>query len=89
LESDRDELQDEIENLSESEREVVELVFALAGYLVHDLHKTVPVMMLDSVEAIDADRITQFVDYFADYTEYLIATLLPEDGSTIEPNMLE
>jgi len=28
--------------LSESEREVTGLVFALAGYLVHDVHETVP-----------------------------------------------
>lgn len=73
-----------IENLSESEREVVGLVFALAGYLVHDLHESVPVMVLDSLEAIDSDRIAALVEYFADYPEYLLVALLPEDAAAVE-----
>jgi len=73
-----------VENLSESEREVVGLVFALAGYLVHDLHDTVPVMVLDSLEAIDSDRIAALVEYFADYPEYLVVALLPEDAAAVD-----
>lgn len=73
-----------VDTLSESEREVVGLVFTLAGYLVHDLHKTVPVMLLDSLEAIDADRIARLVAYFAEYPNFLIVALLPEDANAIE-----
>jgi chromosome segregation ATPase len=76
--------EDTIDHLSESEREVTGLVFALAGYLVHDLHETVPVMLLDSLEAVDSDRIATLVDYFAEYAEYLIVALLPEDAAALD-----
>ena len=76
--------EDTIEHLSESEREVTGLIFALAGYLVHDLHETVPFMLVDSLEAIDSDRIAQLVDYFEDYAEYLVVALLPEDAQALD-----
>lgn len=41
--------EDTVNHLSESEREVTGLVFALAGYLVHDVHEQVPFMLLDSL----------------------------------------
>lgn len=44
---------------AKSEREVTGVVFALAGYLVYDVFETVPFVLLDSLEAIDADRITK------------------------------
>lgn len=46
------------------------MVFDLAGYLVHDLGEDVPFMLLDSLGAIDADRIASLVGYFADYSEF-------------------
>ncbi|WP_135855366.1 archaea-specific SMC-related protein [Halorussus salinus] len=73
-----------VDTLSESEREVVGLVFALAGYLVHDLHETVPVMLLDSLEAIDSARIARLVEYFAEYPAFLVVALLPADAEAIE-----
>jgi DNA repair exonuclease SbcCD ATPase subunit len=75
---------DTVGHLSESEREVTGLVFALAGYLVHDVHETVPFVLLDSLEAIDASRIATLVDYFADYAPYLVVALLPEDASALD-----
>jgi DNA repair exonuclease SbcCD ATPase subunit len=75
--------EDTVEHLSESEREVVGLVFALAGYLVHDLHETVPFMLLDSLEAIDSTRIAALVEYFADESEYLVIALLTEDAEAL------
>ncbi|QIO24997.1 archaea-specific SMC-related protein [Haloarcula sp. JP-L23] len=75
--------EDTVEHLSESEREVTGLIFALAGYLVHDLHETVPFMLLDSLEAIDSDRIAQLVDYFEEYADYLVVALLPEDAAPL------
>ena len=76
--------EDVISHLSESEREVTGLVFALAGYLVHDVHEVVPFMLLDSVEAIDADRIARLVEYFEDYPAYLVTALLPNDAEALD-----
>ncbi len=75
--------EDTVDHLSESEREVIGLVVALAGYLVHDVHETVPVLLLDSLEAIDADRIAALVEYFADYADHLVVALLPEDAQAL------
>lgn len=76
--------EDELSNLSESEREVIGLVVALAGYLVHQVYDQVPFMLLDSLEAIDSDRIAAVVSYFADYAPYLVVALLPEDASALD-----
>ena len=75
--------EDTVDHLSESEREVVGLVFALAGYLAHEVYEQVPFMLLDSLEAIDAERIATLIDYFNDYAEYLIVALLPEDAAAL------
>ncbi|WP_222913004.1 archaea-specific SMC-related protein [Natrinema sp. SYSU A 869] len=76
--------EDSIDHLSESEREVTGFVFALAGYLVHDVYETVPFMLLDSLEAIDSERIADLVDYFESYVPYLVVALLDEDAQAIE-----
>lgn len=75
--------EDTIDHLSESEREVTGLVFALAGYLVHDVYETVPFMLLDSLEAIDARRIAKLVSYFSEYASYLVVALLHEDAQAL------
>lgn len=75
--------EDTVDHLSESEREVIGLVIALSGYLVHDVHETVPVMLLDSLEAIDANRIAKLVEYFSTYPPFLIVALLPEDAQSL------
>jgi len=76
--------EDTVDHLSESEREVTGLVFALAGYLAHDVHEAMPFVLLDSVEAIDADRIAKLVAYLADYASYLVVALLPEDAAAVD-----
>ncbi|MFB6097141.1 MAG: archaea-specific SMC-related protein [Haloferacaceae archaeon] len=76
--------EDTIDHLSESEREVTGLVFALAGYLVHDVHEIVPLVLLDSLEAIDSGRIAALVDYLAEYADYLVVALLPEDAAALD-----
>jgi DNA repair exonuclease SbcCD ATPase subunit len=76
--------EDTVGHLSESEREVTGLVFALAGYLVHEVYETVPFMLLDSLEAIDAPRIAALVDYVAEYADYLTVALLPEDAQALD-----
>jgi len=76
--------EDTVDHLSESEREVTGLVFALAGYLVHDVYETVPFMLLDSLEAIDAERIATLVDYFSAHADYLVGAFLPEDAAAVD-----
>jgi seryl-tRNA synthetase len=76
--------EDTVDHLSESEREVTGLVFGLAGYLTHELHEKLPFMLLDSVEAIDSQRIAELVAYFGDYPEYLVGALLEEDAAALD-----
>ncbi|WP_066412960.1 archaea-specific SMC-related protein [Halorubrum aethiopicum] len=76
--------QDSVAHLSESERAVTGLVFALAGYLAHEVYEDVPFVLLDSLEVIDADRIARVVEYFEEYAEYLVVALLPEDASALD-----
>ena len=75
--------EDRIDHLSESEREVTGLIFALAGLLVHDVHETVPFVLLDSLEAIDAERIADLVAYFEEYVDCLVVALLHEDAEVL------
>ena len=75
--------EDTVDHLSESEREVTGLVFALAGYLAHEVHETVPFMLLDSLEAIDSDRIAALVEYVEGFSERLVVALLPEDAAAL------
>jgi predicted nucleic acid-binding Zn-ribbon protein len=76
--------EDEFEHLSESEREVTGLVFALAGYLAHEVYEKVPFILLDSLEAIDAERIARLVEYIGEYADYLLVALLPEDAAALD-----
>jgi len=75
--------EDTVDHLSESEREVIGLVVALAGYLAHEIHRAVPFIALDSLEAIDAERIAELVSYFAEFATYLVVALLPEDADAL------
>lgn len=72
-----------IDNLSESERELIGLVFALAGYLTHEVYEDVPFILLDSLEAIDAERTAKLVDHFSEYADVLLVALLPEDAQAV------
>ena len=74
---------DSVDNLSESEREVVGLVFALAGFLVHGAEDECPFILLDSLEAFDAERIDTLLSYLEDHCEYLVTALLPEDAAAV------
>lgn len=76
--------EDVVTNLSESEREVTGLVFALAGYLTHDVYRDIPFMLFDSLEAIDSERIATLIEYVKEYTEFLVVALLPEDASALD-----
>jgi DNA repair exonuclease SbcCD ATPase subunit len=76
--------EDTVDHLSDTEREVTGLVFALAGYLVHDVHEEVPVMIMDALEPIDSERIAALIEYFESYVDYLVVALLPEDADALE-----
>ena len=75
--------EDSVAHLSESEREVTGLIVALAGYLVHDVHEHVPFMLLDSLEALDSERIATLIEYLEQYTPYIVVALLPEDADAL------
>ena len=75
--------EDTLATLSESEREVVGFIAALAGYLVHEVYEEVPFILLDSLEAIDAKRIADLIDYFANYAPFIVVALLPEDAAEL------
>jgi DNA repair exonuclease SbcCD ATPase subunit len=77
--------EDTVDHLSESEREITGLVLALAGYLAHEVYDEVPFILLDSLEAIDADRIAKLVEYVSDYADYLVVALLTEDAEAVDP----
>lgn len=66
------------EHLSESEREMVGLVACLAGYLTYDVGSVVPVLVLDSLGAFDAERTERLVEYFGARTDFVLAALHPE-----------
>jgi len=38
------------------------------------------VMLLDSLETIDSDRIAALIEYFGDYANYVVVALLSEDA---------
>jgi DNA repair exonuclease SbcCD ATPase subunit len=74
---------DSVDHLSESELEVTGLVFALSGYLTHEVYEEVPFMLLDSLEAVDSSRIADLVRYFGEYARFLVVALLEEDARAL------
>jgi DNA repair exonuclease SbcCD ATPase subunit len=70
---------DTVDSLSKSERAVVGLVVALAGYLAHDVAETVPYIVVDAVEMFDADRIEGLLKQFGERADYVVAAVLPEE----------
>lgn len=80
--------EDRVENLSESEREIVGLITALAGYIVHDVAEQIPFLIIDSIEAIDSSRIVSLIDYLSstvtDDSTFITAALLPEDSGAFD-----
>jgi predicted nucleic acid-binding Zn-ribbon protein len=75
--------EDTSEHLSESEKEVLGLVVTLSGYLAHNTYDVAPVILLDSLEAIDSERIARLIEYFAEYATYVVTALLHEDAQSL------
>jgi len=74
---------DTVDSLSKSEREVVGLIVALAGYLVHDVASSVPFVIVDAVEMFDAGRIQGLLEHFDEHADYVVAAVLPEEGAEL------
>lgn len=70
--------EDTVENLAESERNMIGLVLGLAGYLAYDVDTISPVLVLDSLGAFDADRANRLIEYFGRHAEFLVAAVHPE-----------
>lgn len=81
--------EDSLDNLSESEREIIGIVVALSGYMVHDLAEEVPMVLFDSIESIDATRLERLFDYIDEYAPFIVSALLPEDASAIDHETIE
>ncbi|UWG46323.1 DNA sulfur modification protein DndD, ATPase [Halanaeroarchaeum sp. HSR-CO] len=81
--------EDSLENLSESEREIIGIVVALSGYLVHDLAEAVPMVLFDSIESIDATRLENLFRYINEYAPTIVAALLPEDAAAVSEHTIE
>jgi len=41
-------------------------------------------MLLDSLEAIDSERIAELVEYFSEFADFLVVALLPEDAQSLD-----
>lgn len=76
--------EDTVSNLSESEREIIAITFALAGYIAHDVYEEMPFILFDSVEMIDATRLDQLFDYFGDTADIIVTALLQEDADEFD-----
>ncbi|ELZ96427.1 archaea-specific SMC-related protein [Haloferax sulfurifontis] len=75
--------EDVIDHLAESERELVGLVFALAGHSVHEVYDDVPFLVFDSLGAIDADHTRTLIDYARTAADYLVVALPDTDAPTL------
>ncbi|MGB9955209.1 archaea-specific SMC-related protein [Haloferax prahovense] len=75
--------EDVIDHLPASERELIGLVFAVAGYLVHEVSDDVPFFVLDSVEAIDAELVHRLLAYVGRYTDYVVVGLSGESAQSL------
>lgn len=76
-----------LESLSESERSLVGICVALAAYQTHDIAEEVPMVLLDSVEEFDGERVQQLVEYIADEVPRIVVSLLPGDAGAVSADM--
>jgi hypothetical protein len=73
--------EDSLEHLAESERAMIGLVLALAGFVTYDVGEVTPAVVLDSLGAFDAERTRRLVEYFSDHVDVLLAAVHPEVAS--------
>lgn len=80
--------QDTLNHLSESEREMVGLVLALAGYVTYDLSDSVPFLLLDTIGAFDTERARRLIRYFDRKVDYLVVATRSEVAEELEGDRL-
>lgn len=75
----------DLTTLSESERSLVGLVVALAGYVAHEVADEVPFLLLDSIEEFDTQRIDRLLTYVRETVDvqHVVTALLPEDAEGV------
>lgn len=76
--------EDEVSNLSESEREMVGLTLALAGYIAYDVADVAPVLLIDTLGAFDNESIGNLIAYFTDEVPLLFTALLPDSAAAVD-----
>lgn len=77
--------EDDLATLSESERSLIGLVVALAGYVAHEVAEEVPFLMLDSIEEFDTGRIDRLLTYVRETVDvrYVVTALLADDAEGV------
>ncbi len=74
---------DNIDNLSESERESIGLILGLSGYLAYEMETP---LLLDSLGMFDSKRLKMLLQEFKEETEFVIAAILPEEEKNLDVN---
>lgn len=80
--------EDSLDTLAESERAMIGLVLGLAGYLTYDVEDVVPVLLIDSLGAFDAERAERLLSYFGERTELLLAAVHPNMAEELSANVV-
>lgn len=80
----------QLAHLSESERVVTGILFAVAGYIVHDVADICPVIILDSIEMIDGERVAALLAFLDRHvgSRWTIAALLPDHMTDVTKNVV-
>jgi hypothetical protein len=48
------------------------------------VYEQVPFIFLESLKALDAERISMLIDYFSELASNLVVALLPEDAAAVD-----
>lgn len=72
-----------VSSLRDADREVATLLFGLAGYLVHEVHADLEVLLIDSVECIGSRQVEELVEYLSGFVDYLVVGLPPGDAENV------
>lgn len=79
-----------VAHLSESERAVTGILVAVTGYVVHDVADICPVMILDSIEMIDGERVAALLAFLDEQagSRWTIAALLPDHMTDVTDDVV-
>jgi len=63
-----------IRELDAPDRELAALLFALAGYLAHDIQEEIPLILIDEFETAYPDTASTVIEHVADRVPYIVVT---------------